>query len=197
MAIRFARPSEVIDQLRTFRDSIGLSNADFPVFGAAEYNIAQESGRFVQNARAALYVMVGNSSSGVVSDVGSGVDDVTHSLDVVLYQQLEDNRGQFSDEKSVWFKEFVLRAIFGWEPYSGSEPLQFNGDFLNGLSGASSYARTYQFSQAYTLDQSDVESGGSFEDLADFAQMYVYNNAIAPPSDDIAETELDITIEQD
>jgi len=195
MAIRFVRSSEIIDRLRDYRAIIGMTDTDFKVYGSAEFQKALDAGKFVQTAPATLYVMIGNSSSSVLSLAGSGTDVITHSVDIVLYHQLKDNRGQYSDEASVWYKEFVLRALFGWEPYEGSEALQFGGDVFNSTEGASSYSRTYQFSQQFTIDQSDIEQQDG--DCVDFLNLYVYNNAITPPSDDIAKTELDIDIIQD
>ena len=197
MAVRFVRPTEIIDQLRTFRDGLGLTDSDFKILGAGDYDRAIDSGTFVQSSSEALYVMVSNSSSAVITEAGVGENEVTHAIDIVLYKRLEDNRAQTSDQRGVWFKEFIIRALFGWQPYEGSEPIQFGGDIFNNIRNAADYSRTYQVTQSYRLDQSDVECCGTVDDLDDFTNLYNLICADAPDFGDIAQTELDIEIEQD
>ena len=174
---RFIRPSEVIVRLKATRTIVGLLESDFHILGAGEYIKAMDSGKFVQNAAAALYVLCGNSSSTTITDAGLGSNEVLHTIDVVLYLRAQDNRAQYSDQVSVWFKEFLTRSLIGFDNGFG-QPLTFAGDTFNGTENIAAYSRTYQFSQRVFIEGEDLIGDGS--DLEDFKLIFDTMTALAP-----------------
>jgi hypothetical protein len=176
---RFARPSEVIIRLRETRGLVSLTSSDFAVIGVGEFQKAAESGDFLGNRKAALYVLCGNSSSALITDAGLASNEVLHTIDIVLCLRMNDNRAQYSDQVSVWFKEYLCRSLIGYEPYTGAQPLTFGGDVFNNTANVASYLRTYQFAQRVFVDGSDL-IGNDPSDLDDLTQIYNELNAIAP-----------------
>jgi len=180
---RFIRPSEVIERLRATRTIVSLAESDFHILGCGEFIKATESGKFIQNADVALYVLCGNSSSSLITDAGLGSNEVTHTIDVVLYIRSRDNRAQYSDQLSVWFKEFLTRSLIGYENGSG-QPLTFGGDSFNNTENVAAYTRTFQFSQRVFIEGEDLIGDGSADDLEDFTTIFNTINATAPDFDE-------------
>ena len=171
---RFARPSEAIGRLKATRTTLGLSTADFQLFGAAEFQSAIESGVFVKNTeKAALYVMTGNSSATTITENGLGISDVSHAIDCVLYLRMKDQRGQRSDQVSVWFKEYLIRSLMGFVPYDGAQPLMYGGDQFNATTNVAGYSRTYQFTQTVRVEGEDLIGDGDADDLPYLMQIYL------------------------
>ena len=178
---RFIRPSEVVERLKATRTTLSMTTADFQLFGAAEFQKAVESGVFISNTeKAALYIMVGNSSASAITEQGTGVGEVNHAIDIVLYLRQRDERGQRSDQASVWFKEYLTRSLFGYEAYDGSQPLMFGGDQFIASTGVEGYTRTYQFTQTVYIDRDDVIGEGSYDDLDELLSVWNEVTAIAP-----------------
>lgn len=166
----FMRPSEVIERLKATRTTLGLAETDFHIFGAGDFIKAAESGQFMQNAKAALYVLCGNSSSATITDAGLGSNEVSHTIDIVLYLRLKDNRAQFSDQYSVWFKEYLTRSLIGFN--NGGQPLMFGGDAFNNTSNVADYTRTYQFNQRVFVEGEDLIGDGDADDLYYLMQVF-------------------------
>lgn len=179
---RFIRPSEVVVRLKATRTTLAMTTADFQLFGAAEFQKAVESGVFISNTeKAALYIMVGNSSAATITEEGTGVGQVSHAIDIVLYLRQRDIRGQRSDQVSVWFKEYLTRSLFGFEAYTGSQPLMYGGDQFIATTGVEGYTRTYQFTQTVYIDRDDVIGEGDPADLDDLTLIWNTLTAEAPP----------------
>ena len=193
---RFIRPSEVIERLKSTRDTLTLTQADFHVLGAGEYLKAIESGKFIQNANAALYVLTGNSNSSLITDAGLGSNEVLHQIDVVLYIRARDNRAQYSDQLSVWFKEYLTASLIGFNNGSG-QPLTFSGDLFNATENVASYSRTFQFAQRVFIDGSDLITDPIDPALLDdFLQVWQRATVIAPDFDEESpESGLDIELQ--
>lgn len=192
----FIRPSEVIERLRETRALVTLTEADFHVLGAGDYIKAVQSGTFAENSNAALYVLTGNTSSALITDAGLGSNEVLHQIDVVLYVRSRDNRAQYSDQISVWFKEYIIASLVGFDNGEG-EPLTFGGDVFNSIENVASYSRTFQFSQRVIVDGSDLITDPIDPDaLDDFLQVWQTMTATAPDFDEITpETGLDIELQ--
>lgn len=171
---RFARPAEVIQRLKATRTILSLSTSDFQLHGAADFAEAIESGVFVKNTeKAALYIMVGNSSAQTITELGLGSSNVSHAIDIVLYLRSRDDRGQRADQVCVWFKEYLVRSLMGFQAYAGSEPLMFGGDQFNASQNVEGYSRTYQFTQTVFIDGEDLIGDGDYDDLAWLTQVFV------------------------
>jgi hypothetical protein len=180
----FIRPSQVIERLKTARTSVGLSESDFHILGAGDFIKATESGTFAQNANVAIYVINGNSSSALITDAGLGSNEVLHTIDIVLYIRTRDNRAQYSDQLSVWFKEFLAYSLVGYNGDIG-EPLTFGGDSFNATENVASYSRTFQFNQRVFIDGQDLIGDGDFDDLDDLETIFNTINAECPDFGDI------------
>jgi hypothetical protein len=171
---RFIRPSEVIVRLKETRTTLSLTTADFQLFGAAEFQTAMESGDFVKNTKkAALYIMTGNSSATTITENGLGISDVSHAIDIVLYLRMRDQRGQRSDQWSVWFKEYLIRSLQGFQAYDGSQPLMFGGDQFNATQNVAGYSRTFQLTQTVRIEGEDLIGDGDFDDLDEFTELFM------------------------
>jgi hypothetical protein len=193
---RFIRPSEVIERLKETRSLVTLTENDFHVLGVGEYLKAIESGTFIQNSNAALYVLTGNTASSLITDAGLGSNEVLHQIDIVLYLRPRDNRAQYSDQLSVWFKEYIIASLVGFDNGEG-EPLTFAGDTFNATENVASYSRTYQFSQRVIVDGSDLITDPIDPDaLDDFLQLFQTMTADAPDFGEITpETGLDLELQ--
>jgi hypothetical protein len=115
---------------------------------------------------------------------------------VVLYTRSKDNRAQHSDQLSIWFKEYLIASLVGFDNGDG-EPLTFVGDVLNSVENVASYSRAYQFSQRVIVDASDlITDPVDPDDLDDFLQVWQGMTAIAPDFDEVTpETGLDIELQ--
>jgi len=197
MSIRFARSSEVIERLKYVRGVLNLTSANFSIWGAAEYEAASKTSDFMGNKEAILCVMIGNSSSNTLHEQAGGESLCSHNIDVVLFRRVDDIRGQSSDERSVWFKEFVIRALQGFEPWTNAPLLFFSGDQFRELRNVAAYARVFTFSQSVYIEREDIEGDGDFDDLDDFLKLYTDMETQAPPFDDVSDkSSLDITLSE-
>ena len=194
MSIRFARSSEVIKRLKTVRTALGLSASDFDIWGAGEYEAALKTSDFMGAAKALLVVTVGNSSSSVLHEQAGGEGLCNHAIDVTLFLRPGDIRAQETDERSVWFKEFTVRALFGAELWVNAPLLFYTGDQFNALQNSALYSRTFRFQQSVHIQRDDIYGDGEFDDLEEFLQVFSDFETDAPPLGDISETSLDITI---
>jgi hypothetical protein len=173
------RPSEVIERLKSTRTTLSLLESDFHVLGASDLQKASESGDFIQNAKAVLYVYCASSSSSLVTDAGLGSNEVLHSFGVTLYTRAQDINSQYSDQMSVWFKEYLTRSLVGFDNGNG-QPLTFGGDTFNTTSNVASYTRTFQFSQRVFIDGEDLIGDGDADDLDDFTRVFQTMTANTP-----------------
>ena len=194
MSIRFARASEVIVRLKTVRTALTLTSANFDIWGAGEYEAALKTSDFMGAAKALLVVTVGNSSSSILHEQAGGEGVCSHAIDVTLFLRPNDIRAQETDERAVWFKEFVIRSLFGCELWADAPLLFFTGDQFNALQNTAVYSRTFRFQQSVYIQREDVFGDGDFDDLNEFLQMLADFETDAPPLGDISETSLDITI---
>jgi hypothetical protein len=172
----FMRPSEVIERLKATRTTLSLVEDDFSIFGAGDFIKATDSGTFIQNAKAALYVLCGNSTSTLITDAGLGSNEVLHTIDIVLYLRLQDNRAQFSDQYSVWFKEYLTRSLIGFSTVTNgceSQPLTFSGDSFNNTRNVADYTRTYQFNQRVFIEGEDLIGDGDADNLPYLTQIFL------------------------
>lgn len=195
---RFTRPSEVIQRLKYARSVRALTDIDFQIMGAGDYERAIESGSFVQASPVSIYVMTGNSSATLLTDVSDTENEVTHSIDILLYCQTRDNRSQYNDQLSVWFKEFLIWALQGYMPDPKCEPLLPAGDSLQQIRNVADYSRIYQFYQVVTVTGEDVlgnvdESTVPPDELPDFLEIYNQKETIAPDFDELT-PELESTV---
>jgi hypothetical protein len=197
MSIRFARGSEVIQRLKTVRTALSLSGANFEIWGAGEYEAALKTSDFMGAAKALLVVTVGNSSASVLHEQAGGEGLCIHAIDVTLFLRPGDIRAQDSDERAVWFKEFVVRALYGAELWANAPLLYYTGDQFNALQNSAVYSRTYRFQQSLFVQREDVYGDGNFDDLDDFTQAFSDFETDAPPFGDISETALDIELGED
>jgi hypothetical protein len=190
---RFVRPSEIIARLKETRTLLTLTTADFQLFGTAEFQKAAQSGTFISNTeKAALYVMCGNSSANAITEQGTGVGEISHAIDIVLYLRQRDDRGQRADQVCVWFKEYLVRSLFGFEAYEGTQPLIYGGDQFIGTTNVEGYTRTYQFTQTVFVDRDDIIGEGS--PLEDFTLIFNEITADAPPFGDTAQKDISVDL---
>jgi hypothetical protein len=194
MSIRFARGSEVIERLKYVRGVLGLSESDFQIWGSGEYEAAVKASDFMGSAKCLLVVTVGNSSSAILHEQAGGEGLCNHAIDITLFMRPNDIRAQETDERGVWFKEFVVRSLFGCELWENAPLLYYTGDQFNALQNTALYSRTFRFQQSVFIQREDIHGDGNFDDLPEFLNIFTETNADAPPLGDISQTTLDITL---
>lgn len=194
MSIRFVRPSEVIIRLKTIRTALSLTTADFQIFGSAEFDKASESRNFTTGtAPIVMYVMQANSTSNLLHEQAGGESVVTHGIDIALFIRADDMRGQAADEKAVLYKELIIRALYGFEPWSGASLLYYAGDSFQRFANVSDYARVFSFTQSVYIQREDIWGDGIYDDLDDFVTQFTTMNIDAPPVGDVSD-DLETTI---
>lgn len=206
MSLNFTPPSVVIKRLKTARAHISKTDADFQIWGAADFEKAQQTSYFAKDSQGfrvpVLIVAVGNHTGNILTTQGSGSGNLTHNIDVHFIAPLNDRRGQFRDEESVWFKQFLLRSLHAFNPSSGANPMLYSGDSLTQISGVAAYCRTYTFAQSMIADESDVYGGDEnnilgYGDLDDFIYIDTGVKAEAPDFGTVSpQSDIDTTLHE-
>ena len=204
MSIDYIQPSIAIKRLKTARAYISKTKNDFKIWGAGEFAKAQQSSYFSRDdggsRNPVLVVAVGSNTGSTIHLQSSGEANTVHNIDVHLIAPLHDRRGQFRDEESVWFKQFLIQSLHAFNPSNGSMPLIYSGDNLVEIAGVAGYARTYTFTQEMIVSECDVWGGDENEievvgDLDEFLQAYTDIFTEAPPLGDVSDaSELDIEL---
>ena len=206
MSIEFIKPSTVIKRLLLARTKVTLTKENFKIWGAGEFEKARQSSFFAKTSGGdrlpVLIVTVGNNSGSAIHNQGSGESNLAHTIDVHFIAPLYDRRGQFRDEESVWFKQFLFRALHAFNPSSGANPLLYSGDNLTEIAGVAGYSRTFSFTQNLIAGECDTWGGDedeirTFDDLDEFLKLYTETFVDAPPLGDISEeSELDLDLRE-
>lgn len=184
----FTRPSQVIARLRAV-NALGKANVTgwptFEVHSAGANELAELA--LEHNTPACLFVMVG-SSNGTPKTFGGVVPTtVTHTFDIAFGYKMSDIRGSQADEWSVFYKEFLITALHGYEFISGQTPLYFSSESPVVLEGHALYIRMYQFAQEVEVRRTDLDFGlGDWDDLEWFRTLVAEIEAEAPPFGDTA-----------
>ena len=165
-AAHFISPGDVIARLRTTIPSFGNRIAGASTFDAME----QESAMAVP----AAFVMLGNNSSELLSAQTGVALRTTNILEVVLYLDPVDIRGQSAEDNSLVFKAAFLKYLAGWKPATKpqADELYFIGDQLH-TTTRDRYSRIYQFAQMTSFYSGEDGYGmvGDYATLPDFDQL--------------------------
>jgi len=182
----FTRPSQVIARLREV-NALGVAGvAGWPTFeihGAGANELVDLAAE--HNTPAALFVVVG-SSNGIPTTLNGDVPTtVTHTFDIYFGQLMQDIRGSQADEWSVFYKEFLIVALHGYEFLDGQTPLYFATESPVTVDGHAIYLRAYQFAQEIEIRRSDLDFGlGEWADLEWFQKFVADLTFEAPPLGD-------------
>jgi hypothetical protein len=130
--IRFIKPSEVIDRIRStivqatadLEIPPGFKTYDQRVGGSAYLSSITDSD--IQNFPTPS-IIVGLTDNGVVNKKTITVhQEIYHGFDVILILDTVDSRKQTAEEKAVVFKELLIYCLNGWKPdgYGAATPLR-------------------------------------------------------------------------
>lgn len=204
MSINYIQPSIAIKRLITARTHISLTSEDFKIWGAGDFDHALKSSYFAKESggdRAPVLVVAVGANTGATQTIqGGGIVDTIHTIDVHFIAPLSDRRGQYRDEESVWFKQFLIQSLSSFTPSNGSNPLMYSGDSLVQIPNVAGYARTFTFAQEMDISECDTWGGDedSIEvigDLDEFLQLFTDTFTEAPPLGDVSDvSELDIDL---
>jgi len=194
--VRFTKPSDVIERLRTtialVEAAVGIppeGSFQTRVLGTGRIEEITES-ELQRLPRPCLLVSLMDTSTETTNTYPVH-QHILHGFDIGLVLDTKDARQQYAEEKVPYFKEMLVYALNGWLPRdyqtdTGLSPFRFLGD-IGLFSDKSSYVRLFSFVQdaQFSALQDGLGSTETELNLANFESFYadmIYTTSQTVPS---------------
>lgn len=148
------RITPIIEHLRTYCPSF-----DNRIAGALDFNPARVSVKL--EVPAAFVILTGDDAQPSEAQ-NVTVQEVTDEFDVVIVLSTEDERGQHPADTLHHLRAELWRALIGWTPDEGYEPIEYVGGELLLMNRNALYYR-FTFQSEMTVGNYSYSSGESAE----------------------------------